>query len=64
MSSTDIEWHFHACYYPPLLRSATAQKFMVGYEMLAEHRRPLARRLEPQQRHEIADFYADVARGL
>jgi len=29
------EWHFHAHYYPPLLRSATVRKFMVGYEMLA-----------------------------
>lgn len=28
------EWHLHAHYYPPLLRSATVQKFMVGYEML------------------------------
>jgi UDPglucose--hexose-1-phosphate uridylyltransferase len=27
--------HFHAHYYPPLLRSATVRKFMVGYEMLA-----------------------------
>ena len=26
--------HFHAHYYPPLLRSATIRKFMVGYEML------------------------------
>src|SRR5260221_14066322 len=28
------EWHFHAHYYPPLLRSATIPKFMVGCEML------------------------------
>lgn len=28
------EWHFHAHFYPPLLRSATVRKFMVGYEML------------------------------
>jgi UDPglucose--hexose-1-phosphate uridylyltransferase len=33
------EWHFHAHYYPPLLRSATVQKFMVGYEMLATPQR-------------------------
>jgi galactose-1-phosphate uridylyltransferase len=24
------EWHFHAHFYPPLLRSATIRKFMVG----------------------------------
>jgi galactose-1-phosphate uridylyltransferase len=31
------EWHMHAHFYPPLLRSATVRKFMVGYEMLATH---------------------------
>lgn len=35
------EWHFHAHYYPPLLRSATVQKFMVGYEMLAAPQRDI-----------------------
>jgi len=34
-------WHFHAHFYPPLLRSATVKKFMVGYEMLAEAQRDL-----------------------
>ena len=33
------EWHFHAHYFPPLLRSATVQKFMVGYEMLGNPQR-------------------------
>ena len=28
------EWHLHAHFYPPLLRSATVRKFMVGFEML------------------------------
>jgi len=28
-------WHWHMYFYPPLLRSATVKKFMVGYEMLA-----------------------------
>jgi len=35
------EWHFHAHYFPPLLRSATVQKFMVGYEMLAGPQRDI-----------------------
>jgi UDPglucose--hexose-1-phosphate uridylyltransferase len=35
------EWHFHAHYYPPLLRSATVRKFMVGYEMLGNPQRDL-----------------------
>jgi UDPglucose--hexose-1-phosphate uridylyltransferase len=36
------EWHFHAHYYPPLLRSATIPKFMVGYEMLSTPQRDIA----------------------
>ncbi|PDV98902.1 UDP-glucose--hexose-1-phosphate uridylyltransferase [Candidatus Chloroploca asiatica] len=35
------EWHLHAHFYPPLLRSATIRKFMVGYEMLGEPQRDL-----------------------
>jgi UDPglucose--hexose-1-phosphate uridylyltransferase len=34
-------WQLHAHIYPPLLRSATVKKFMVGYEMLAESQRDL-----------------------
>uniref|UniRef100_A0A8C0AP68 UDP-glucose--hexose-1-phosphate uridylyltransferase n=1 Tax=Buteo japonicus TaxID=224669 RepID=A0A8C0AP68_9AVES len=34
-------WQLHAHYYPPLLRSATVRKFMVGYEMLAQAQRDL-----------------------
>jgi UDPglucose--hexose-1-phosphate uridylyltransferase len=35
------EWHFHSHFYPPLLRSATVRKFMVGYEMLASPQRDI-----------------------
>lgn len=35
------EWHFHMSFYPPLLRSATVKKFMVGYEMFADPQRDL-----------------------
>lgn len=34
-------WQLHAHYFPPLLRSATVKKFMVGYEMLAQPQRDL-----------------------
>ncbi|XP_058850362.1 galactose-1-phosphate uridylyltransferase-like isoform X2 [Acipenser ruthenus] len=34
-------WQLHAHYYPPLLRSSTIRKFMVGYEMLAQEQRDL-----------------------
>jgi UDPglucose--hexose-1-phosphate uridylyltransferase len=36
------EFHFHAHFYPPLLRSALIRKFMVGYEMLAMPQRDIS----------------------
>ena len=35
------EWHFHGHFYPPLLRSATVRKFMVGFEMLGMPQRDI-----------------------
>jgi UDPglucose--hexose-1-phosphate uridylyltransferase len=35
------EFHLHLHFYPPLLRSASIKKFLVGYEMLAEPQRDL-----------------------
>jgi len=35
------EWHFHAHFYPPLLRSATVRKFMVGFELLGMPQRDI-----------------------
>jgi len=35
------EWHWHFVFYPPLLRSASVKKFMVGYEMLANPQRDI-----------------------
>jgi UDPglucose--hexose-1-phosphate uridylyltransferase len=34
-------WQLHAHFYPPLLRSATVRKWMVGYEMMAEGQRDI-----------------------
>ena len=34
-------WHFHVHFYPPLLRSSTVRKFMVGYEMLGTPQRDI-----------------------
>ncbi len=36
------EWHWHMNFYPPLLRSATVKKFMVGYEMFANPQRDIS----------------------
>ena len=47
------EWHFHMHFYPPLLRSATVKKFMVGFEMLANPQRDIT-----------AEYSAKVLRGL
>lgn len=38
-SGPQPHWHLHAHYYPPLLRSATIKKHMVGYEMLCNPQR-------------------------
>jgi UTP-hexose-1-phosphate uridylyltransferase (EC 2.7.7.10)/UDP-glucose-hexose-1-phosphate uridylyltransferase (EC 2.7.7.12) len=35
------EWHLHMHFYPPLLRSASVKKFMVGYEMLGTPQRDI-----------------------
>ncbi|MBI5280725.1 MAG: UDP-glucose--hexose-1-phosphate uridylyltransferase [Candidatus Solibacter usitatus] len=37
----DQAWRLHAHFYPPLLRSATVRKFLVGYEMLAMPQRDI-----------------------
>ncbi|WP_228238379.1 UDP-glucose--hexose-1-phosphate uridylyltransferase [Allomuricauda sp. M10] len=47
------EWHFHMSFYPPLLRSATVKKFMVGYEMFANPQRDIT-----------AEYAADILRNL
>lgn len=36
------EWRLHAVYYPPLLRSASVRKFLVGFELTAEPQRDLS----------------------
>ena len=41
MEKDSQHWQLHAVYYPPLLRSATVQKFMVGFELLAGPQRDL-----------------------
>mgnify|MGYP000020328144 FL=1 len=38
---SNTHWHWHMSFYPPLLRSATVKKFMVGYEMFAMPQRDI-----------------------
>jgi UDPglucose--hexose-1-phosphate uridylyltransferase len=49
------EWHLHAHFYPPLLRSATVRKFMVGYEMLATPQRDITAETAAMRLREITE---------
>jgi UDPglucose--hexose-1-phosphate uridylyltransferase len=51
------EWHFHMHFYPPLLRSATIKKFMVGYEMLASPQRDITAETAAQRLRELPDVH-------
>lgn len=48
------EWHLHAHFYPPLLRSATVRKFMVGYELLATPQRDITPETAAARLREVA----------
>jgi UDPglucose--hexose-1-phosphate uridylyltransferase len=59
--SSHPEWHFHAHFYPPLLRSATVRKFMVGYEMLASPQRDITAESAAERLRELpAEHYRDI----
>lgn len=51
------EWHFHAHFYPPLLRSATVRKFMVGYEMLGTPQRDITPESAAQRLRELSTVH-------
>lgn len=50
-------WQLHAHFYPPLLRSATVKKFMVGYEMLAEAQRDITPEQAAARLRELPDAH-------
>jgi UDPglucose--hexose-1-phosphate uridylyltransferase len=50
-----LETHLHAHYYPPLLRSATVRKFMVGYEMLGNPQRDLTAETAAERLREMSE---------
>lgn len=47
------EWHFHMSFYPPLLRSATVKKFMVGYEMFGMPQRDITAEIATKSLREL-----------
>src|SRR5215831_12489648 len=52
--SQDPSWHFHAHFYPPLLRSATIRKFMVGYELLANVQRDVTPEMAAERLRDVS----------
>jgi len=50
-------WQLHAHFYPPLLRSASVRKFMVGYEMLAEAQRDLTPETAAERLRAVSDVH-------
>lgn len=51
------EWHMHMMFYPPLLRSASVKKFMVGYEMLATPQRDITAEGAAARLRELSDVH-------
>lgn len=51
------EWHLHLHFYPPLLRSATVRKFMVGYELLGSPQRDITPEYAAQRLRELPEIH-------
>lgn len=51
------EWHWHMSFYPPLLRSATVKKFMVGYEMFAGPQRDITAEQAAKTLQNLSDIH-------
>ena len=49
----NTRWHRHMSFYPPLLRSATLKKFIVGYEMFGETQRNITAKQAVQKIKEM-----------
>ncbi len=56
-------WQLHAHFHPPLLRSATVKKFMVGYEMLAEPQRDLTAEQAAARLRALPEIHYKAASG-
>ena len=50
-------WHFHAHFYPPLLRSASVRKFMVGFELLGSPQRDLTPEAAAERLRSLAEVH-------
>jgi len=55
------EWHLHAHFYPPLLRSATVKKFMVGFEMLGNPQRDITPETAAERLRSLSEVHYKFA---
>ena len=54
------EWTLHAHFYPPLLRSATVRKFMVGYELLSMPQRDITPEIATERLRSLSDIHYKI----
>jgi UDPglucose--hexose-1-phosphate uridylyltransferase len=58
------EWHVHAHFYPPLLRSATVKKFMVGFEMLGTPQRDITPETAAERLRSLSEIHYKRPEGI
>jgi UDPglucose--hexose-1-phosphate uridylyltransferase len=63
LSEDAQHWQLFASYLPPLLRSSTVKKFMVGYELLAQAQRDLSAEKAAEKLRELSDTVHYLAKG-
>ena len=54
--------HFHAHFYPPLLRSATVRKFLVGFEILGSPQRDITPEMAAKRLSELSETHGILTR--
>jgi UDPglucose--hexose-1-phosphate uridylyltransferase len=64
MRDTGHDWHLHLHFYPPLLRSATIRKFMVGFEMLGSPQRDFSPEDAASRLQAVAETHYQARAGL
>ncbi|MFQ6371794.1 UDP-glucose--hexose-1-phosphate uridylyltransferase [Shewanella sp. YIC-542] len=62
-ASARCHWQLHGHFYPPLLRSATIKKFMVGYEMMAEAQRDMTPEQAAERLRQQSPIHYKAAKG-
>ncbi|MBO9733183.1 MAG: UDP-glucose--hexose-1-phosphate uridylyltransferase [Chitinophaga sp.] len=63
-SGAHPEWHWHMHFYPPLLRSASVKKFMVGYELLASPQRDITPEWAAKKLQSLSDVHYSLLENV